>query len=64
MSRRTPRKPALCRLNLHHKWVRRFYENGDDYRHCKACGKESRTVRMGRSQRDHSEDQLYSDYRN
>jgi hypothetical protein len=64
VSSQTPRKPLLCRLNLHHKWVRRFYENGDDYRHCEARGKEARTVRLGRSQQDHPEDKLYGDYRN
>ena len=47
MSTPTPRKPLLCRLNMHHKWERRFYQNGDNYRHCTACGKETRTVRTG-----------------
>ena len=37
---------------------RRFYEDGDDYRYCKACGKESRLVRMGRSQWDLPTDDL------
>ena len=25
------RKRLLCRYNLHHKWVRRFNKDGDDY---------------------------------
>jgi hypothetical protein len=30
----------LCRLNLHHKWVRQFNPDGEDYLHCTACGKD------------------------
>jgi hypothetical protein len=30
----------LCRLNLHHKWVRRFNADGEDYFSCRACGKD------------------------
>jgi hypothetical protein len=26
-------QPRLWRLNSHHQWVRRFYENGEDCRH-------------------------------
>lgn len=36
----TPRTPLLCRLNMHHKWVRQFNPNGEDYLHCTACGKD------------------------
>jgi hypothetical protein len=35
-----PPKPLLCRLNLHHKSVRRFNQQHDDYLQCKACGKD------------------------
>jgi hypothetical protein len=35
-----PRKPLLCRLNVHHKWVRRFNPDGEDYLQCKACGED------------------------
>jgi hypothetical protein len=34
------RKPLLCRLNLHHSWVRRSTEDGNRYRLCARCGKE------------------------
>ena len=35
------RKRLLCRLNLKHKYVRRFnQEDGQDYLQCEACGKE------------------------
>ena len=34
------RKRLLCRFNLHHKWVRRFNPEGEDYLQCKACGKD------------------------
>jgi hypothetical protein len=37
---REPRKPLLCRLNVHHKWVRRLNPEGGDYLQCKACGKD------------------------
>ena len=40
MSKPMPRKPLLCRLNWHHKWVRRFNADGEDYLQCKACGKD------------------------
>ena len=40
MSSPTPRKPVLCRLNMHHKWVRQFNPDGEDYLHCKVCGKD------------------------
>jgi hypothetical protein len=36
----TPRRPLLCRLNLHHNWVRRFNADGEDYLQCTACGKD------------------------
>jgi len=36
-----PRKPLLCRLNMHHKWVRQFSPDGEDYLHCKACSSAS-----------------------
>ena len=35
-----PRRPLLCRLNLHHKWVRRFNPQHEEYLQCKACGKD------------------------
>jgi hypothetical protein len=35
-----PRKPLLCRLNMHHKWERQFNPDGEDYLHCTACGKD------------------------
>ncbi len=34
------RKRLLCRLNLKHKWERRFNPEGADYLQCTACGKE------------------------
>jgi hypothetical protein len=37
---RASRKPVLCQLNLHHKWVRRFNPDGEDYLQCKACAKD------------------------
>jgi hypothetical protein len=40
MSMPTPRTPLLCQLNLHHKWVRQFNADGEDYLHCTACGKD------------------------
>jgi hypothetical protein len=40
VSEPTPRTPLLCRLNLHHKWVRQFNPDGEDYLHCTACGKD------------------------
>jgi hypothetical protein len=36
----TPRKPLLCRLNMHHKWERRSTEDGKGYLKCTACGKD------------------------
>jgi hypothetical protein len=33
-------KRLLCRLDLHHKWVRRFNKDGEDYLQCRACGKD------------------------
>jgi hypothetical protein len=33
-------KRLLCRFNLHHKWVRRFNPDGEDYLQCKSCGKD------------------------
>jgi hypothetical protein len=36
----TPRKPLLCRLNTHHKWVLEVNPDGEDYLHCTACGKD------------------------
>jgi hypothetical protein len=36
----TRRTPLLCRLNLHHKWVRQFNPDGEGYLHCTACGKD------------------------
>ncbi|HVD87916.1 MAG TPA: hypothetical protein VNB91_03325 [Jatrophihabitantaceae bacterium] len=35
-----PRRPLLCRLNLPHKWVRRFNPQHEEYLQCKACGKD------------------------
>jgi hypothetical protein len=43
----SPRKPLFCRLNLHHKWVRRFNPQGEDYLQCKACGKDRYDVERG-----------------
>jgi hypothetical protein len=42
MSAPASRKPKrlLCRFNLHHKWVRRFNPDGEDYLQCKSCGKD------------------------
>ena len=41
MSVTASRKRLLCRLNLHHKWVRRFDpERGELYLQCIACGKD------------------------
>jgi hypothetical protein len=34
------KRPLLCRLNLHHTWVRRFAEDGHRYRQCALCGKD------------------------
>jgi hypothetical protein len=36
----TRRKRLLCRLNIHHKWVRQFNPDGEIYLQCKACGKD------------------------
>jgi hypothetical protein len=33
-------KRLLCRFHLHHKWVRRFNPEGEDYLQCNACGKD------------------------
>jgi hypothetical protein len=41
------RKRLLCRYNLHHKWVRRFNKDGEDYLQCKACGKDLYDVERG-----------------
>jgi hypothetical protein len=35
-----PRKPLLCRLNLHHKWVAERSPGGDWYRRCAKCGED------------------------
>ena len=35
-----PRKPLLCRLNLHHTWVAERSPAGQWYRRCKKCGKD------------------------
>jgi hypothetical protein len=40
VSKRTRRTPLLCRLNMHHKWVRHFNPDAADYLHCTACGKD------------------------
>ena len=34
------RKPAGCRLNIHHEWKMRSTEDGSSYRVCVRCGKE------------------------
>ena len=41
------RKRLLCRYNLHHKWIRRFNKDGEDYLQCKACGKDLYDVERG-----------------
>jgi hypothetical protein len=37
----TARKPLLCRLNLHHKWIRLSdsEDEGEDYLQCRGCGR-------------------------
>jgi hypothetical protein len=35
-----PRKPVLCRLNLHHTWVTERSSGGEWYRRCAKCGKD------------------------
>ena len=40
MSKRTRRKPLLCRLNMHHKWVQRSTADSAGYFQCTACGKD------------------------
>jgi hypothetical protein len=35
-----PRKPLLCRLNLHHHWVSERSLDGEWYRRCSKCGKD------------------------
>jgi hypothetical protein len=40
MPAKPPRKPLLCRLHLHHKWVRHFNPQHEEYLQCKACGKD------------------------
>ena len=35
-----PRKRLLCRLNVHHKWVRRLNPDREAYLQCKHCGKD------------------------
>ena len=47
MSRGTSTVRLLCRLNLHHKWVRRFNPQGEDYLQCKCCGKDRYDVERG-----------------
>ena len=42
----TPRKPLLCRLNMHHKWERRSTEDGKGYVKCTACGKDRYEVEI------------------
>jgi hypothetical protein len=51
---RTPRKPVLCRLDVH-EWVPSVNADGGDYRRCTACGKAAEslaplTMRWMRSQ--------------
>jgi hypothetical protein len=51
---RTPRKPVLCRLDVH-EWVPSVNADGGDYRRCTACGKVAEslaplTMRWMRSQ--------------
>ena len=41
------RRRLLCRFNLHHKWVRRFNPEGEDYLQCKVCGKDLYDVERG-----------------
>jgi hypothetical protein len=40
------RKRLAFRFNVHHKWVRRFNPESQDYLQCVACGKE-RGLRAG-----------------
>ncbi len=40
MTRKTNTRPLLCRLNLHHEWVRRTTEDGARFRQCTRCGKD------------------------
>jgi hypothetical protein len=47
MSRRSSTVRLLCRLNLHHKWVRCFNPQGEDYLQCKCCGKDRYDVVRG-----------------
>ena len=35
-----PRRPLLCRLNLHHHWVPERSPDGEWYRRCSKCGKD------------------------
>jgi hypothetical protein len=35
-----PRKSLLCRLNVHHKWVRRLNPDHEVYLQCKRCSKD------------------------
>lgn len=34
------RKPLLCRLNIHHRWVSEHSPSGGFYRRCAKCGKD------------------------
>ena len=38
-----PRRPVLCRLNLHHTWRTRRTEDGARYVECGRCGKDRRS---------------------
>jgi hypothetical protein len=35
-----PRKPLLCRLNIHHRWRVERSPGGEFYRRCQKCGKD------------------------
>jgi hypothetical protein len=34
------RKPLLCRVGLHHHWVRERTSDGGRFWHCDRCGKD------------------------
>lgn len=36
-----PRAPLACRLHLYHKWRTHFTEDGQPYKGCAKCGKDS-----------------------
>jgi hypothetical protein len=36
----TRSKPLLCRLNLHHRWEKKYNPGGEQYRQCQLCGKD------------------------